>query len=151
MSMGRTLKVDVVTPSKVAFSGEAERVVVPGVEGSLGILPRHAPLLSELGTGPVLLKRGTEVIELAVSEGFMEVMPDKVVILAETAERAEEIDIARAQAAMERARAELESCHDRRRHAEAVAALRRAANRIHVYEDYRKRKPERSGRVKDAR
>ncbi|BCV25383.1 MAG TPA: F0F1 ATP synthase subunit epsilon [Firmicutes bacterium] len=145
--MAKTLKVDVVTPEKIAFSGEVERVIAPGIEGSLGVLPGHAPLLTELGTGPVVLKRGGQVIELAVSEGFLEVMPQKVVILAETAERAEEIDVARAQVALERAQAELECARDRQQHAQALAAVRRAANRLHVVEDYRKRKPERAGRL----
>lgn len=145
--MAKTIRVDVVTPEKVAFSGEMERIIAPGIEGSLGILPGHAPLLTELGTGPVILKRGGDVIELAVSEGFLEVMPHKVVILAETAERAEEIDVARAQAALQRAEAALECARDRQQQAQAVAALRRATNRLHVAEDYRKRKPERSGRL----
>lgn len=146
--MAKKIRVDVVTPERIAYSGEVEQVIAPGIEGSLGVLPGHAPLLTKLGTGPVILKNAGDIIELAVSEGFLEVMPQKVVILAETAERAEEIDVARAQAALERAQAELEESRDRQQHAEALAALRRAANRLHVVEDYRKRKPERSGRLK---
>ncbi|MGI6604442.1 MAG: F0F1 ATP synthase subunit epsilon [Firmicutes bacterium] len=148
--MAKTVRVDVVTPDKVAYSGEAEQVIAPGVTGSLGILPGHAPLLTILGTGPVILKLGQDVVELAVSEGFMQAMPDKVIILAETAERAEEIDLARAEAALGRARAELKRRQDRKQHAEIMAALRRAINRIHVAQDYRQRKPERSGRVRDS-
>ncbi|MDK2960493.1 MAG: F-type H+-transporting ATPase subunit epsilon [Bacillota bacterium] len=144
--MGNKIKVDVVTPERVVYSGEVEQVIAPGVEGSLGVLPGHAPLITKLGTGPVILKNAGDLIEVAVSEGFLEVMPQKVVILAETAERAEEIDVTRAQATLEWAQAELECSRGRHQHAQALAVLRRAANRLRVVEDYRKRKPERSGR-----
>lgn len=97
------IKVDVVTAERVVFSDEADMVIAPGIEGVLGILPRHAPLLTALQIGELRIKKGEEEVSMAIGGGFMEVLPNKVIVLADTAERAEEIDLARAQAARERA------------------------------------------------
>ena len=101
--MADRLKLEVATPTRLVVSGEADEVVVPGSEGSFGVLPGHAPLLSLVGTGEVMYRTGREEHHLAVSGGFAEVGPNHVTILAESAERPEEIDVARARAARDRA------------------------------------------------
>jgi F-type H+-transporting ATPase subunit epsilon len=101
--MADRLRLEVATPTRLVVSGEADEVVVPGVEGSFGVLPGHAPLLSLIGTGEVTYRTGREEHHLAVSGGFAEVGPDHVTVLAESAERPDEIDLGRARAARERA------------------------------------------------
>ena len=103
--MADRLRLEVATPTRLVVSGEADEVVVPGVEGSFGVLPGHAPLLSLVGTGEVMYRTGREEHHLAVSGGFAEVGPDHVTVLAESAERPEEIDPARARAAARAGRA----------------------------------------------
>src|SRR4030066_373435 len=98
-----SLKIDIVTAERVVYSGDVDVVIAPGVEGQLGILPHHAPLMTTLQAGELLVRRGGEEDVLAISGGFLEVRPDRVIILADSAERAEEIDIARAEAAKQRA------------------------------------------------
>ena len=111
--MADRLRLEVATPTRLVVSGEADEVVVPGVEGSFGVLPGHAPLLSLVGTGEVMYRTGREEHHLAVSGGFAEVGPDHVTILTETAERPEEIDLDRARAAHGRAEQRLR-VHGRR-------------------------------------
>jgi F-type H+-transporting ATPase subunit epsilon len=105
--MADRLRLEVATPTRLVVSTAVDEVVVPGVEGSFGVLPGHAALLSLVGTGEVMYRVGREEHHLAVSGGFAEVGPDHVVILAETAERPEEIDVARARAAREQAERQL--------------------------------------------
>jgi F-type H+-transporting ATPase subunit epsilon len=109
--------------------GEAQ---VPGKEGYLGILPGHAPLISELKVGELSYRRGREASHLAVSGGFVEVLPDQVTILAETAERSDEIDVARAQAAKDRAEKRLRSPDPELDLNRASIALERALIRLQV-------------------
>jgi F-type H+-transporting ATPase subunit epsilon len=101
--MADRLRLEVATPTRLVVSGEADEVVVPGVEGSFGVLPGHAPLLSLVGTGEVMYRSGREEHHLAVSGGFAEVGPEHVTVLAQSAERPEEIDVNRARAARDRA------------------------------------------------
>lgn len=101
-------------------------VIAPGVEGELGILPRHTPLLTMLKPGELRVKKGGEEISIFVSGGFLEVQPDKVLILADAAERAEEIDLERAEAARRRAQERLAMRGSEVDMARAEAALRRA-------------------------
>jgi F-type H+-transporting ATPase subunit epsilon len=101
--MADRLKLELATPMRLVVSGEADEVVVPGVEGAFGVLPGHAPLLSLVGIGEVMYRSGREERYLAVSGGFAEVGPDHVTVLTESAERPEDIDLARARAARERA------------------------------------------------
>jgi F-type H+-transporting ATPase subunit epsilon len=136
------LKIDIVTAERVVYSAEADIVIAPGVEGQLGILPHHAPLMTILQAGELVVRRGGEEDSLAISGGFLEVRPDRVIVLADQAERAEEIDIARAEAARKRAEQRLA---DRRAPgidaARAELALRRAVARLTVAEKIqRKRK-----------
>ncbi len=101
-----TVRLEFVSQDHSVFSGEVTEVVVPGAEGQLTILPRHAPLMTILTPGEVIVKReGQEDLYFAVSSGWMEVQPNKITILARTAERSDEIDLQRAEAARERAAA----------------------------------------------
>jgi F-type H+-transporting ATPase subunit epsilon len=129
-----TFRLDVVTPDRVVLSEDVVSLVAPGVEGYLGVLPRHAPLVTELGTGTLTYRpsSGREAT-LAVSGGFMEVARDRTTVLADAAERPEEIDTERAARARERARAALHALEERYNEvqaAEAAAALARAENRL---------------------
>jgi F-type H+-transporting ATPase subunit epsilon len=89
------LRLDIVTVERLAYSADVDMVVAPGIEGQLGILPRHAPLLTALTYGELRVKREGQEESFAISGGFMEVQPDRVTVLADTAERAEEIDLER--------------------------------------------------------
>jgi F-type H+-transporting ATPase subunit epsilon len=129
--MADRLRLEVATPTRLVVSGEADEVVVPGSEGSFGVLPGHAPLLSLVGTGEMMYRTGREEHHLAVSGGFAEVGPDHVTILAESAERPGEIDVARARAAMERADQRLRSqAGDEVDVTRALAARARAQGRL---------------------
>ena len=131
--MAAELKLELATPSRPVVSDSADEVVVPGVDGYFGVLPGHAPLLSLLGAGEVMYRTGRTERYLAVTGGFAEVGPDRVTILAETAERPEEIDPARARAARERAERRLgERTADEVDYPRAVAALARAQVRLQV-------------------
>lgn len=129
--MAERLRLEVATPTRLVVSGEADEVVVPGVEGAFGVLPGHAPLLSLVGIGEVMYRAGREEHYLAVSGGFAEVGPGHVTVLAETAERPEEIDLARARAARERAALRLRpQAGEEVDVTRALAALARAQGRL---------------------
>ena len=99
-----TIQVEIVTPSRQLYSGAVQMVTLPGVEGEMGVLAGHAPLLTTLNIGEITLHSADGEAEyIAVSGGVVEVLPDKVIVMARSAERAEDIDIARAEAAMQRA------------------------------------------------
>lgn len=136
--MARKFKVEIVTPEKVGFSEEVESLVVPAERGYLGVLAGHAPLLCTLRPGEIrILKDGVEEY-FATSGGFMEVTPRKTSLLVESAESVKELDVPRAQEAVQRARERLASAEksvDRRR---AEASLERAQNRLRVASKYRK-------------
>ncbi len=106
--MAATVSVLVATPEREVYRGEAEMLIAPGIAGELGILPKHAPLLSALTAGELRITRGEEVDEVFVSGGFMEVQPDMITILADSAERATDFDEAQAQEAERHARELLE-------------------------------------------
>lgn len=127
------MTVEVVTPERVVYSGQAEMVIARGVVGDLGILPNHMPLVSPLKTAPVRIKtEGEKEEKLAVSGGFMEVRGDKVTILAETAELPGDIDVERAKAAKERAEKRLAEKYPDIDFQRAERALQRALARIDV-------------------
>jgi F-type H+-transporting ATPase subunit epsilon len=134
-----TFRLEIVTAEKMVFADDVNEVVAWGMEGQLGILPHHAPLMTMLQPGDLLIKKDNEEEYLAISGGFLEVRPDKVIILADACERAEEIDIARAEAAKRRAE---ETLKERPPGVDAVAeaALRRSLARLKVAER-RRRKP----------
>jgi F-type H+-transporting ATPase subunit epsilon len=134
--MAGNITLEVVTPDKSVVSEEVQIVVAPGTEGEFGVLIGHTPFLTTLKTGAVRYKDtgGTERM-IFVSGGFAEALPDRVTILAESAERRREIDIERARTALERAEKRLEEAReDRVAYARAKAELERAINRIRIAE-----------------
>lgn len=138
MATRNTLHVEVVTAERELYNGEADILDAPGAEGQIGILPRHEALLTLLSAGPLVIKlRGTEET-LFVSGGFLEVSNDRVTVLADTAEHADEIDEARAEEARRRAQERLADVHSNTERAELQAALSRAISRIHVAEIVRR-------------
>jgi F-type H+-transporting ATPase subunit epsilon len=100
------IELEVVTPERHVLSESVQSLEMPGKDGYLGILPGHAPLITELGVGILTYHKGTEVRYVTVIHGYAEVLPDRVIVLAETSERAEELDLARVRSALERAQAE---------------------------------------------
>ena len=134
------LRLDIVTAERAVYSDEVDLVVVPGIEGELGILPHHAPLMTMLEPGEMRIRKGGEETYLAVSGGFLEVRPDRVIILADTAERAEEIDANRAEAARRRAEEQLKKQLPRADMASSEAALRRSLARLKVSTRRRKKR-----------
>jgi F-type H+-transporting ATPase subunit epsilon len=129
-----TIKLDIVTAERVVFSDSVDIVVAPGIEGELGVLEHHAPLMTTLKAGELRARKAGEEYALAVSGGFLEVRPDRVIVLADAAERAEEIDLQRAEAARKRAQETLASAANQVDIIRAEAALRRALTRIEVAE-----------------
>ncbi len=134
------LNLDIVTAEKVVYSDEVDIIIAPGVEGELGILPHHTPLMTILQPGELRLRKSGEELSLAISGGFLEVRPDRVIVLADAAERAEEIDLARAEAAKKRAQERLTHPATGVDLARAEAALHRSLTRLHVAEKRRRRK-----------
>jgi F-type H+-transporting ATPase subunit epsilon len=132
--MADSFQLEIVTPEKMVVKDVAEELQMPGKNGYLGILPGHAPLITELAVGEITYRNGSETHHLSVAWGFAEVLPDKVTILAETAERPEEIDTARAQKAKERAEDRLKSTNPEVDYDRAEGALQRAETRIVVAE-----------------
>jgi F-type H+-transporting ATPase subunit epsilon len=126
------LRLDVVTAERLVYSGDVDMVVAPGSEGELGILPHHSALMTTLHSGALTVKTGDAELDLAIGGGFLEVRDDRVLVLADTAERAEEIDIERAHAAENRARQLLAERTDTSALQQAEAALRRSQVRLKV-------------------
>jgi len=125
------IQLEIVTPERLVAKDTVTEIQIPGTSGYLGILPGHAPLITEVSAGEIRYVSGQKTRHISVGWGFAEVLPDKVTILAEVAEHAEEIDVARAQAAKERAEEELKKAGPEG-HAEAEAALKRAIARLDV-------------------
>lgn len=136
------LKLEIVTQERRVYAADdVEMVIAPGVEGEMGILPRHAPLITSLQEGVMRIKHqsGREEM-LAVHGGFMEVLPDRVTVLADAAERAEEIDLARAEEARQRAQELMQQRReDKVDFARAEAALRRSVVRLKIAQGRRRR------------
>jgi F-type H+-transporting ATPase subunit epsilon len=126
------LRLDVVTPERHLVAESVDEVVLPGSQGSFGVLPGHAPLLTDLDIGPLTYRRGSERRELAVAGGFVEVLPDRVTVLAEVAEAPEEIDVARAEQAKERAEQRLKTAAPDTDYERAQQAMRKALLRAEV-------------------
>jgi F-type H+-transporting ATPase subunit epsilon len=130
--MSETFQLEIVTPEKKVVDTTAEEVQIPGKNGYLGILPGHAPLITELAVGEITYRENSTEQHLAVAWGFAEVLPDKVTILAETAERPSEIDVDRARKSKERAEQRLTSGDTSVDVDRALDALHRAESRIDV-------------------
>jgi F-type H+-transporting ATPase subunit epsilon len=129
--MAETIQLEIVTPERLVVNDTAEYIEIPGRSGHIGVLPGHAPLITELAVGEITYRTGNQTRRLAVAWGFAEVLADKVTILAETAEKAEEIDAARAEAAKKKAEATLHKAGVEG-NKEAQAALERANARLDV-------------------
>jgi F-type H+-transporting ATPase subunit epsilon len=134
------LSLQIITPERIVFEEDGvDSITLPGADGELTVLPRHAALMTALRPGPVVFRRGAEEVDLALSGGFLEVRDDRVVVLADTAERSEEIDIARAEEARRRAQERLATREGQLDIARAMAALERAQARLRVSERRRRR------------
>ena len=144
-----TFRLELVTAERLVYSDDVNMVIAWGIEGQLGILPHHAPLMTMLQPGELIVKKGDEEFYLAVTGGFLEVQPDKVIILADACERADEIDVARAQEARRRASELMEAPPPGGELATAEAALRRSMMRLKVAERMRRRRAQRRGSQKE--
>ena len=130
--MADTFQIEIVTPDRLVVRDVAEEAQIPGKNGYLGILPGHAPLITELAVGEISYRSSGRTHYLSVAWGFAEVLPKKITILAETAERAREIDVKRAQDAKQRAEQHLGSGDPETDYERAMNALRRAEARLDV-------------------
>jgi F-type H+-transporting ATPase subunit epsilon len=139
MATRDTLHVEVVTADRELYNGAAEEVSAPGSEGMLGILPRHAALLTTLNPGALTIRLNGAEEPIFVSGGFLEVSNNSVIVLADTAEHAEEIDQARAEEARRRVQERLEQSQNDTERADLQGALERAVARIRVAEVARRR------------
>jgi F-type H+-transporting ATPase subunit epsilon len=137
---------EIVTPERLAYSDEVDSVVLPGSEGEMGVLPHHAPLVSTLGVGELRIRKGGVEESFAIVGGFVQVRPDRVVVMAETADMASEIDLEKAQEARREAERALESgYHEAADLSAARAALQQALLRIRVAERRHREGPRRRG------
>ena len=127
-----TFLLEIVTPERKVYSENVNMVIVKGVEGEMGILPHHVPLVTPLKIAPVTIKQDRASHVIAVNGGFLEIRKDKVVILAESAEVPDDINIERAQAAKQRAEQRLSGKNDEYDYRRAELALQRAMNRLNV-------------------
>ena len=140
------LQLEIVTPEKLVYQDEVDSVVLPGSEGELGVLPHHAPLVSTLGAGELRLRKGAIEESFAIVGGFVQVLPDKVVVMAETADMASEIDLEKAQEARRKAEQALEGGFvEGADLAAARASLLSALLRIRVAERRHREGPRRRG------
>jgi F-type H+-transporting ATPase subunit epsilon len=131
--MAETIELEIVTPERQVVKDRATEIQIPGRNGYLGILPGHAPLITELAIGEIVYTNEAGVsTHLTVAWGFAEVLPDKVTILAETAERAEDIDVPRAEADRDRAQERLKLAEDTAQFDEALNELARAESRLTI-------------------
>ena len=129
------LQLEIVTPERLAYSDQVDSVQLPGIEGELGVLPHHAPLVSILGVGELLIRKGGSEESFAIVGGFLQVRPDKVVVMAEDADMASEIDLEKAQEARHEAEKALETgYHEGADLSLARASLQQALLRIRVAE-----------------
>ena len=127
-----TMRLEIITAERQVYGEDVEVLVAPGIEGQLGILPHHAPLMTALQPGELLIKKDGEETYLAVTGGFLEVIGNKVTILADACERSDEIDEQRAQEAMELAQERLQRQDADIQLEQAVVSMRRAQVRLNV-------------------
>jgi F-type H+-transporting ATPase subunit epsilon len=126
------LRLEIVSPERRVYEDDVDMVIVPGRNGQLGILPRHTRLISSLGVGELRIKKGGTEESLLISGGFVEVRPDKVIVMADLAEHSDEIDESKAAEARKRAEAELEQAKDPVDIARVRAALQTALMRERI-------------------
>ena len=135
MALPTTLELQIVTPERMLVREQVDEVQVPGVDGYFGVLPGHTPLLAALAVGELWYRKGQERTYLSIVQGFAEVLPDRVTILAQLAERADDIDVERAEAARQRASARLENRADHQSDVDyerARLALTKSMTRLQV-------------------
>ncbi|MDZ7673329.1 MAG: F0F1 ATP synthase subunit epsilon [Halanaerobiales bacterium] len=137
MAPKKQILLEIITPKETVFKEKVDVLEAPAVDGLIGILPRHAPLITALKTGVIRVKQETKERYISVSEGIMDVKPDQVNIVARTAELPEEIDVDRAKKAKERAKERLEKSSAKIDQARAEGALERAMARIKAAENHR--------------
>lgn len=130
--MASTFVLEIVTPERKFFSGEVEMVILKTPEGEIGILPDHMPMVIAVAIGPIRIKKDGDWLEAVLNEGFMEIKQEKTIILVDTAEWPNEIDINRAKAAKERAEERLQRQLNQMEHIRSQAALARALARLRV-------------------
>lgn len=141
-----TIRLEIVTPERLVYADDVDAVAVPGVEGELGVLPHHAPLITTLGLGELRIRKGGGEEHFAIIGGFLQVRPDKLVVMAETADLASDIDLERAQEARREAERALETgYHEGADLASARAALQQALLRIRVAERRHREGPRHRG------
>lgn len=131
--MENKLRLDIVTPHGLVLSEDVDEVTAAGTEGEFGVLPGHVPFITTLKIGMIILRKDNKTEYVFVNSGYAEVSPDKVVILADSAERAEDIDVERALAAKKRAEERIAQA-EKYDFGRATAALERATIRIHLAE-----------------
>lgn len=136
------MRLEIVTAERVVYSEDVSVLVAPGADGELGILPSHAPLLTTLEPGEIRVTKDGEDTYMVVSGGFLEVIGNRVTILADTAERADEIDLERAEAAMQRAQERIASRPADADLERALASMRRSSARLSVARRRRRRVPD---------
>lgn len=136
--MAKTVRLDIVTPERLAYSDDVNMVIARATDGDIGILPGHAPLIAGLEIAPLRILKDDGEKRIAICGGFIEVRPDKVTVLAGCAELPEEIDVKRAEAARERAEARLKGNREGIDVARAEQALKRALMRLGVAEYHKK-------------
>jgi F-type H+-transporting ATPase subunit epsilon len=135
-----TFKLEIVTAERMVFSDEVSALIAWGFEGQLAILPHHAPLMTMLQPGDLMIRKDKEEDYLAITGGFLEARPEKVIVLADACERAEEIDAARAEAAKERAQKALRTATTEVGVEAAKAALHRSLARLKAVEKIRRKR-----------
>lgn len=132
--MAKTIKLEVITPQRVVYSQEINVLVAPAIDGNIGILANHTPLITGLKTGVLQVKKDEEKLKISISKGFMEVKEQQINIVVRTAELADEIDINRAKSARKRAEERLQKKDSKIDQARAEAALERALARLKAKE-----------------
>jgi F-type H+-transporting ATPase subunit epsilon len=133
-----TIKLEIVTAERQIFSGDVTTIIAEGTEGQMTVLPKHAPLITMLAPGELVIRKDGDEQYMVITGGFMEVMPEKVIVLADSCERSDEIDLERAAAAKQRAEERLKSVTPDIDQSRAEAALRRSLARLRVAEKRRR-------------
>jgi F-type H+-transporting ATPase subunit epsilon len=130
--MAQSFQLEIVTPEKLVVRDTAEEVRIPGRNGYIGVLPGHAPLITELGAGEISYLASGQLHRFSMAWGFAEILPDKVTVLAETVERADEIDVARAQQSLTKAEGLLKTAQSEDEFSVATSKIQRAEARLVV-------------------
>ncbi len=130
--MPDTFQLEIVTPEKMVVRDAAQEAQIPGRDGYFGVLPGHAPLITELGAGEISYRSNGQVQRFSVAWGFAEILPDRVTVLAETVERVNEIDTTRAQQELTEAERSLRSAQTEEDFAQALGKINRAQARLEV-------------------